>query len=280
MRRRSSSLRAALGGLWLLVPIAASAQGPMIRSSPLLADALASSGFSGAMFVCAASGIDGCLASDLEAVARRFIPASTFKVLSTLVALETGVVSGPEDMLPWDGLAREREEVNRAMDLRTAFQLSAVPHYQELVRRVGSSRMQGSLEAVGYGNENTTGGEDTFWLTGGLRISPMEQVEFLIRLYMDELPFSARTMAVTREIMRVESEVEASLRAKTGWAVLDGGANVGWWVGWLETEEGAHFFATVLEATDPGTEFGPARMEATRTALAALGLFPARRQGG
>ncbi|MBD2012873.1 hypothetical protein H6F96_02440 [Microcoleus sp. FACHB-53] len=35
---------------------------------------------------------------------------------------------------------------------------------------------------------------DRFWLQGPLKITPKEQIEFLQRLYRNDLPFSQRTM--------------------------------------------------------------------------------------
>jgi beta-lactamase class D len=133
--------------------------------------------------------------------------------------------------------------------------------------------MQHFIDAVGYGNRDLTGGIDEFWLTGGLQISPREQVDLLARLYRGDLPFSPATMATVREMMLNESTDRYLLRAKTGWAILPDAVNVGWWVGWVEREAGALFFATVLEATAPDDTFGPARQGVTRRALEDLGVL-------
>jgi beta-lactamase class D len=123
-----------------------------------------------------------------------------------------------------------------------------------------------------YGNADTSGGDETFWLTGGLRISPREQLAFLVRLYRGELPFAPATQAAVRELMLVEQGPDNLVRGKTGWATLPGDEAVGWWVGWVEQGETVHFFATLLEGRSVGPEFGPARMKTTRQALTALGV--------
>ncbi len=66
----------------------------------------------------------------------RFIPASTFKIPNTLIALETGIVDGPDFTLPWDSIANPRgqywpESWARDQTLRSAFQNSVVWYYQE-----------------------------------------------------------------------------------------------------------------------------------------------------
>ena len=216
---------------------------------------------------------DSYAAVNADRVDRRLMPASTFKILNSLVALETGVVADPQTVIEWDGITRERTELNRDLDLQTAFRLSAVPHYQELARRIGAGRMQQFIDAVGYGNRDISGGIDRFWLSGGLRISLREQVEFLTRLYRGALPFSEETMGMVREMMVSEKTAGHTIRSKTGWAVLPGADTVGWWVGWVDREATVHVFATALEATAPDGTFGAAREAVTRSVLEQLGVL-------
>lgn len=201
---------------------------------------------------------------------QRFIPASTFKVFSALVALQTGVAANRATIIKWDGIERSRPEIHRDLDLQTAFQLSAVPHFQHLVRTIGAERMQSFLNAVNYGNRNMAGGIDQFWLTGELRISPREQIEFLARLYSGELPFRPEVMQEVREIMRSESTEDYTIFAKTGLATLGESDSTGWWIGWVEKSGNPYFFATVLQTTDPDATFAPARLNITRQVLQLL----------
>ena len=203
----------------------------------------------------------------------RFIPASTFKIFSSMVALELEIVGGQSSVIAWDGVVRGRTEINRDLDLQTAFRLSAVPHYQQLVRIVGADRMQHFIDEAGYGNRNISGGIDRFWLSGGLRISPKEQVAFLTRLYHDDLPFSSATMSAVKAMMVTEQTDAYVLRAKTGWAAPVETDNTGWWTGWIEKSSNVYVFATVLRSSTPGGGFGAARIEVTRTIFDALGLM-------
>ncbi len=212
-------------------------------------------------------------AAHAERIERPLIPASTFKILNSLIALETGVVADEGTVIPWDGIVSVRRELNRDLDLQTAFRLSSVAHYQELARRIGSERMQQFIDAVDYGNRDISGGTDQFWLTGGLRISPREQIDFLRRLYRGDLPFSVVTIDTVKEMMAAERTSDYAIRAKTGWAVLPEDSNVGWWVGWVERGDQVDFFATVLEASAPDETFGPTREDITRTVLVELGVL-------
>jgi beta-lactamase class D len=123
----------------------------------------------------------------------RTSPCSTFKVLNSLIALETGVASGPDFQIPWDGTHHEIEAWNRDQTLRSAFAVSCIWYFQALAARIGAERYHEFLGKVSYGNGDISGGLTQFWLESSLLISPNEQVEFLRRLGARQLPFSART---------------------------------------------------------------------------------------
>src|SRR5690606_37392427 len=119
--------------------------------------AIDATGFNGAMLIYD-SRQNRYQAGHAERIDRQLVPASTFKIFNSLVALETGVVAGAETVIRWDGIVRERTELNRDLDFRTAFRISALPHYQELARRIGLDRMQQFIDTVGYGNRDLSGG--------------------------------------------------------------------------------------------------------------------------
>jgi beta-lactamase class D len=208
-----------------------------------------------------------------EGADRGRIPASTFKIFNALAALDTGVLADDTTIIKWDGVTRARTELNRDRDLAAAFRISAVPHFQSLARSIGAERMQRYVDSVGYGNRDLSGGIDRFWLSGGLRVSPREQIRLLVRLYRSELPFSEHAMSTVRRIMEIERTSSMVLRAKTGWAVLADGHNVGWWVGWVERGPDVCFFASVIESPKGASSFGAARTDVPRAVLRALGIL-------
>jgi len=193
-----------------------------VEEVPTARQAIDATGFTGSVLVHDLA-TNSYRAGHAERVNRRLIPASTFKILNSLIALETGVVTDAGTVIKWDGVVRDRTELNRDRDLQTAFRLSAVPHFQELARRIGAERMQRFVDAVGYGNRDISGGIDQFWLTGGLRVSLREQVEFLSRLHPGDLPFSAETMATVKAMMVADQTAEYLIRAKTGSVLLPQG---------------------------------------------------------
>lgn len=172
-----------------------------------------------------------------------FLPASTFKIPNSLIALEAGVIRDENEILKWDGVKRDVEAWNQDHNMRTAIAVSAVWFYQELARRIGERRMREWIDRLGYGNRDISGAIDQFWLSGGLRIAPRQQVEFVRRLYADELPFSERGRRIVKDILMLERTDAYVLRGKTGLAAPDG-VGVGWFVGWVERGNRAWVFAS------------------------------------
>jgi beta-lactamase class D len=207
-----------------------------------------------------------------ERCAERFIPASTFKILNTLIALETGVIPDKNYVIEWDGTAHPVAAWNQDHTLQTALQNSVVWYYQEIARRVGPEQMQHYVDTVGYGNQDISGKIDSFWLEGGLRISPDEQIEFLRRLYNNDLPFAEDSMDLVKDLLIVEQSDDYTLRAKTGWAQRVQ-PQIGWWVGYLERDGNVYFFATNIESAQPNADFAPAKIEITKNILRELALL-------
>jgi beta-lactamase class D len=183
-------------------------------------------------------------AYNLERCKTAFLPASTFKIPNSLIGLETGVIHDADFVIKWDSVRREIESWNKDHTLRSAIAVSCVPYYQELARRVGSVRMKAWLDSLRYGNADIRMAIDNFWLSGWLRITCFEQIDFLRRLHQEALPTSKRSMHIVKDIIRLDSTAQYVLRGKTGWA---GTQNAGWFVGWLEARDNTYFFACNLD---------------------------------
>ena len=203
---------------------------------------------------------------------QRFSPASTFKVPHALFALDAGLVGDEFQIIEWDGVERQLSVWNRDQDLRSSMRNSAVWVYQDFARALGDARERDYLESIDYGNADPGGGIDRFWLDGKLAISPFEQIDFLKRLYRNELPFDVAHQYLVKEIMIVEAGPRWILRAKTGWQASTD-AHYGWWVGWIEYPDGPVFFATHIDMPNGGVD-APKRQTVTRSALQRLGLWP------
>lgn len=206
-----------------------------------------------------------------QRAAEPFIPASTYKIPHSLIALETGVVKDENQNFKWDGQKRWVEAWNRDQTFRSALKYSVVWVYQEIARQVGEPREADYLKKFNYGNEDVSGGVDHFWLDGPLRITAVQQIDFLKKLYLNQLPVSERSVLMVKDMLINEANSKYILRAKTGWSDARQPA-IGWWVGWVETDDDTYFFALNLDINKD--EDAPKRMVVGRTCLASLGIVP------
>lgn len=202
----------------------------------------------------------------------RTSPCSTFKILNALIALETGVASGADFSLPWDGTRRSIEEWNRDQTLRSAFSASCVWYFQTLATRIGLKRYQEMLPNAGYGNSDVTGGVTRFWLESSLAISPDEQVHFLRRLHARQLIFSDKAVDTVLDIMTLSRHGQTIFRGKTGSGGNATKATLGWFVGSVSTPRGDCFFATRITGGENAS--GRTAREITEAILSSLRILP------
>jgi beta-lactamase class D len=213
------------------------------------------------------------ISSDRNRSGEAQLPASTFKIPNSLIALETGVVGDPDkDVFKWDGVVRSIEGWNRDHTLRTAIAASAVPVYQEIARRIGAERMQKYVDLFEYGTRDIGGGIDQFWLTGNLRIDPVQQVDFVDRLRRGVLPVSKRSQDLVRDILPVTKAGDAIIRAKSGLLGAEiGKPSLGWMVGWAEKGSEHTVFALNLDVREP--RHVADRMKLTQQCLTDIGAI-------
>jgi len=213
------------------------------------------------------------IASDKERSGEAMLPASTFKIPNSIIALETSVVADPDkDVFKWDGVVRSIEAWNRDHTMRSAIAASAVPVYQEIARRIGEGRMQKFVDLFEYGNRDIGGGIDQFWLTGNLRIDPIEQIDFVDRLRRGALPVSKRSQELVRDILPVTKTGDAIIRAKSGLLGAElGKPSLGWMVGWAEKGSAQTVFALNMDVREP--RHIAARMTLTQQCLTDIGAI-------
>lgn len=208
-----------------------------------------------------------------EDVDRATLPASTFKIVNSLIGIETGVVKDPSDLFPWDGVERPIKAWNQDLSLAQAIKVSSVPVYQELARRIGKERMERYLSILGYGRGGISAGIDQFWLRGDFGVTPREQVEFLTRLYQGKLPLAERTQKLVKGMILLGEREGVRLSGKTGTVVFQDQRRIGWLVGWVKSGDGrVGVFSLRIRSTDPGEEFLSLRISLAKRYLSLSGF--------
>jgi len=204
---------------------------------------------------------------DRERAARRYSPASTFKIPHTLFALDAGVVADEFQVFKWDGVKRTFAGHNQDQTLRSAMRYSTLWVYEGFARQIGEPKARVYLRGIDYGNADPTTSKGAYWVDGNLRISALEQVAFLRKLYRNALPFKVEHQRLVKDLMVKQATSDWILRAKTGWE-----GRYGWWVGWVESSEGAVFFALNID-TPRRTEDLPKREQIVRAVLKSMDLL-------
>lgn len=202
-----------------------------------------------------------------------YMPASTFKIVNALVALQTGRMTSENSIIKWDGVVRNNADWNKDLTLAQAFKVSAVPHFQQLARSIGRDTMRAWLDSLSYGNEKMGPYIDSFWLDNSLKISADAQVWLVKMLYFKQLPFRASVQEQVKKMMIKENNTIYQLAYKTGWGKTDNGNELGWIVGWIEENRHVYFFAMNLESPDHNLDMKIVREKILTKILTKQGFF-------
>lgn len=209
-------------------------------------------------------------------------PCSTFKIWSSLIGLEEGILGGPDEPFwKWDGVKRGLPGWNEDRTWREAFAVSCVPAFQELARKIGGHRMQSWLEKLRYGDMDQCGRPDAFWLPRAgertILITPRRQAELLCELVNGRLPVHKESVASLLEVMRLAESGGGVLYGKTGSGLRQpaaAGKGVDYDMGWLAgiVESNGKKYAYTCIVLGPGLSGKDARKR-MEPVLQAAGIF-------
>lgn len=200
--------------------------------------------------------------SDL-ALTRRS-PCSTFKIISSLIALENGILEPEDSKRTWSGEVFWNEDWNKDIDFNEAFRTSCVWYYRQVIDDIGKDMMQKELNKLQYGNcdisdwegrlntNNNNRALTGFWLESSLMISPKEQVEVMERIFGENSDYSEETQNELKQVMLVSEQDRAdiSIYGKTGMGKAEGIVVDAWFTGFAESTEGNIYFCVYLGRTD------------------------------
>ncbi len=202
-----------------------------------------------------------------------YLPASTFKIVNSLIGLQTGKIVNDSMVIKWDGVTRRVADWNKDLTMYEAFRVSSVYYYQEVARRIGKDTMQFWLDSLGYGTKKIKGAVDSFWLNNTLKVTPDEQLGLVKRLYFDQLPFFKSYQEVVKRAMLFEENTNYRLGYKTGWGFKENGNAIGWVVGWIEENKHPYFFVLNIESPDKDFDMWTVRMKMLKDILKHLGFL-------
>ena len=220
-------------------------------------------GFNGAAVLYDPSGMRYTVFNSDLAQTRRS-PCSTFKIISSLIALENGILVPEDSTREWSGEIFWNEKWNRDIDFTDAFHESCVWYFRELTDDVGQEIVQEELNKLQYGNcdisdwegrlntNNSNRALTGFWIESSLLISPKEQTEVMERIFKESSPYLEETRESLKQVMLVADRDTSGINiyGKTGMGKRDGITVDAWFTGFAEKAEENVYFCIYLGKTD------------------------------
>lgn len=189
-----------------------------------------------------------------EAMAeKRISPDSTCKIYNAIFALENGYITPTSNSMTWDGWEYPIAEWNTNQNLVTAFRNSVNWYFQTLDQSAGLEALDSFYTYIDYGNHDLSAGISSYWAESSLKISPIEQVEMLKRLYMNEFHFDIKNVHAVKNALLLSSNDNGNLYGKTGTGNINGENISGWFIGFIETPNNTYFFALNISSTTNAT---------------------------
>jgi beta-lactamase class D len=228
-------------------------------------------------------GVDGCfvLFNQSDNVIIRYnsalcdsgyIPASTFKIPNSVIALEEGVVKDTNQVFKWNGQNWPNAAWNRDQTLKTAIKYSCIWVYFEIAKQIGIEKYYDYVRSFDYGNKDLTGPPTRFWLAGKFRISANQQIEFLKKFYNYQLPVSRRSIDIVKDMIVLDQADSYKLSGKTGGGMINDNDYIMWLVGYVEKDNKPYFYAMNFKTQDYD-KLSQARYYVTKEILKKLQLI-------
>jgi bla regulator protein BlaR1 len=214
----------------------------------------------------------------------RYPAYSTFKIASSLIALDIGVAKDGSYTIQYDSLKYPLPEWMKENNfykhwykdhtLKTALDYSVNWYFLDLGEQIGSKNMAVYMTKLAYGNQKVTESKEQAWYNGQLKISAIEQVELIKNIINQNCNgISKDAQLITKKIFPVKTENNYSIYGKTGTGQLADNRYIGWYVGFIETKTNSYSFALNIFSNDINEIPGRLRQEMVKDIFAKSGLI-------
>lgn len=199
-----------------------------------------------------------------ELALRRRSPCSTFKIISSFIALEHDIIEPDDSVRTWSGEIFWNSDWNRDINFSDAFRTSCVWYFREVVDEIGADLMQEALNLLQYGNCDISDWEGRlntnnqnpaltgFWIESSLLISPKEQTEVMERIFGEHENNSEETQNRLKQVMLLSEQNESGILiyGKTGMGKAYGIVVDSWFTGFADAPEKRIYFCVYLGETN------------------------------
>ena len=179
-------------------------------------------------------------------------PYSTLKIMSALAGIDNNVIKDETSTMNYNGTQYPNLEWNKNLTLKEAFQTSCIWYFRQVNNAVGKNEIQNELNELDYGNKDISEWEGSninpyeelngFWLNSSLKISPLQQVKVLEKIFDGQSIYSSQEIETVKEIMLIQNDETQKIYGKTG----SGSNGEAWFVGFIQTNDQRIYLATYL----------------------------------
>lgn len=220
---------------------------------------------------------------------RRFSPGSTFKIVTSLMGYDKNILIDEHHPVinyqpSFNGAFPAWRQ---AQDPTSWIKYSVVWYSQQILPQIGMPAIKDYLKKFNYGNQDMSGdpgknnGLENAWLSSSLKISAVEQIAFLKKFLLGQLPVSKHAVQMTENILYNETLSNGWLlygKPGSGFGeptntTYDTNSRLGWFVGWVQKDNQIYVFATnFLGPKNYGVVPGPQAKELTKEIIKQLDL--------
>ncbi|WP_242986890.1 penicillin-binding transpeptidase domain-containing protein [Blautia marasmi] len=179
-------------------------------------------------------------------------PYSTFKIVSALMGLHNDIITDETSTMNYNGTEYPNPEWNGNLTFQEAFQTSCIWYFRQIIDAVGEDEAEKELSELEYGNCDISKWEGSninpyqelngFWLNASLKISPLEQVAVLSKIFEGKSIYDRQDIEILKKVMLTQDNGTQQIYGKTG----SGSDGEAWFVGFIETAEQRRYFAVYL----------------------------------
>lgn len=194
-------------------------------------------------------------------------PASTFKIPLALMGYDARILIDQRNPA-WSfepGFTVNKPDDKQTTDPASWEKNSVVWYSQKLTTLMGMATFQKYVDQFDYGNRDLSGGLTEAWLFTSLMISPVEQVDFIRKIFDQKLGLDYNAYGMTRAIIPEFTSTSGwTVHGKTGSSgrLPDGKTAQGWFVGWADKDGVRVIFAKLIfVGYDPEKPAGPQARE-------------------
>lgn len=180
---------------------------------------------------------------------------STSKIVWSIISLEEKLIKNQDDVVLWDSIRYPRQSLfNKSwaknQTIVTALNQSVNWYYFDLLSLMTPEMVEKYLNNLDYKTGFKVEKVDYIWLTANIKKSALDQIDFLKRLYSNNINISEKTLEIIKAGLIHQRTDDYIMYSKGGLGPIDSQNQIGWYIGFVEKGKDVYFFALYVISKD------------------------------